>query len=60
MDQLPEERQRQVLNFAESLTPRAVGVSGRQLLRLSEILTIQEAQGLKTALEEGCERVYIV
>ena len=58
MNQLPEERQRQVLNFAKSLSPyHPVGISGRQLLHFAGILTAQEAQALSTAVEEGCERV---
>jgi hypothetical protein len=58
MNQLPEDRQRQVLNFARSLvssTPK--GVAGKDLLRFAGILTEQEAQSLSQAIAEGCEQV---
>jgi hypothetical protein len=58
MDRLPEERQRQVLNFARSLASSGpVGIVGKDLLRFAGILTEQEAQALSEAVEEGCERV---
>ena len=50
MDQMPEERQRYVLNFARSLAVAApVGVAGKDLLRFAGILTDQEAQSLSQA-----------
>jgi len=56
--QLPEERQRQVLHFARSLTPLPpVGIPGKKLLRFAGILNPQEAKALSQAIEEGCERV---
>jgi hypothetical protein len=58
MDQLPEERQHQVLIFARSLSPSLpAGVSGRQLLRFAGMITTEEAQALSQAVEEGCERI---
>ncbi len=58
MSQLPEDRQRQVLNFARSLAYSApVGVPGKDLLRFAGILTEQEAQSLSQAIAEGCEQV---
>jgi hypothetical protein len=58
MDQLPEERQRQVLKFARSLASSApVGVAGKDLLRFAGILNEQEARSLSQAIEKGCEQV---
>lgn len=56
--QLPEEKQRRVLDFARVLggsTPR--GVPGSQLLQFAGTMTEQEAKEMLTAIEEDCERV---
>lgn len=56
--QLPEEKQRRVLDFAHALggsTPR--GVPGSQLLQFAGTMTDEEAKEMLTAIEEDCEQV---
>ncbi len=56
--QLPEEKQRRVLDFAHALggsTPR--GAPGSQLLQFAGTMTEEEAKEMLTAIEEECEQV---
>ncbi|GAB4421758.1 MAG: hypothetical protein Kow00106_18810 [Anaerolineae bacterium] len=55
---LPQELQWRVLEFARALaasTPR--GVPGKQLLRFAGALPTDEAEAMKTAIEQYCEQV---
>jgi len=55
---LPQELQWRVLEFARALavsTPR--GVAGKQLLRFAGVLSADEAEAMKTAIEQQCEQV---
>jgi len=55
---LAPELQRRVLEFARALAvsqPR--GVPGRQLLRFAGKLTPEDAQIMRDAIEQGCERI---
>ena len=58
LDTLSVDLQRKVLDFMEGLTivlPR--GISGRSLLRFDGVIEPEDAQLMKKAIEEGCERV---
>jgi hypothetical protein len=57
LEELPEERQLEVLNFARSLPPSPRGVPGKDLLRFAGVLDDQSAREIMEAIEEGCERV---
>ncbi|MEW6448808.1 MAG: hypothetical protein AB1426_12145 [Bacillota bacterium] len=60
LDRLPPEFQRRVLDFTQALAlsvPK--GVSGKKLLRFAGILTPEEAQTMKKAIEAGCEQADI-
>lgn len=55
---LPQELQWRVLEFARALavsTPR--GVPGKQLLRFAGALPADEAETMRTAIEQHCEQV---
>ncbi len=54
---LPQELQRRVLEFARGLaqsTPH--GVPGRELLHLAGTISPEDAEQMRQAIEEGCER----
>ena len=54
---LPQELQWRVLAFARALaqsTPR--GVPGRELLHLARTISLADAEQMREAIEEGCER----
>jgi hypothetical protein len=57
LEELPEERQREVLNFARSRPPSPRGVPGRELLRFAGTLDEASAREMTDAIEQGCERV---
>jgi hypothetical protein len=57
LEDLPEERQLQVLSFARSLNAVPRGVPGKDLLRFAGALDDQSAREITDAIEEGCERV---
>ena len=59
LEELPEERQLQVLNFARSLPPSPRGVPGKDLLPFAGVLDDASARELREAIAEGCERVDI-
>ena len=55
---LPDEQQRQVLEFARSLTistPR--GTPGRDLLKFVGTIPKESAELMRKAVEEDCERI---
>jgi hypothetical protein len=55
---LPQELQRRVLEFTRALALSNPGrVSGRQLLRFAGVISPDDAQAMRTAIEEGCEQV---
>jgi len=58
LDQLPFELQRQVLDFARSLTLSSPkGTPGKQLLRFAGTIEPDDAQAMIQAIKNGCERV---
>lgn len=55
---LPEDQQRRVLQFALSLAIAPLqGVPGPHLLRFAGILSDDDAQLMRHAVEDGCGRV---
>lgn len=55
---LPQELQWQVLEFMRALvqaTPR--GVSGQELLRFSGVVSPDDAELMREAIDRGCEQV---
>ena len=55
---LPHEQQRRVLEFTRALTkPRPRGVPGKQLLRFSGTISPDDADQMREAIKQGCERV---
>lgn len=58
LDRLPPERQREVLDFARSLsTARPVGKSGTELLRFAGTIEEEDLIAMSQAIDEGCEQV---
>jgi hypothetical protein len=58
LGQLPVEQQRQVLEFAKTLTPPpAQGVDGASLLRFAGRIEEADLAAMSQAIEEGCERI---
>jgi len=58
MEQLPLEKQRQVLDFARNLASLPVkGVPGHTLLKFAGSIEESELQLMEKAIEEGCERI---
>jgi hypothetical protein len=56
LDKLPPERQREVLDFARSLSKaRPVGKSGTELLRFAGAIEEDDLKAISQAIEEGCE-----
>jgi hypothetical protein len=53
---LPREQQRQVLEFARTLSASR-GVPGKELLRFGGLIPKEELQRMNAAIEEGCERM---
>jgi hypothetical protein len=55
---LAPELQRRVLEFARALAvSEPHDVSGRQLLRFAGELTPEDAQLMREAIEQGCEKI---
>lgn len=52
---LPENMQRQVLRFTETLAPR--GVPGRRLLQFAGVIPADDLEVMILAIDEGCEQV---
>ena len=58
LNQLPVEQQRQVLNFARSLTePSRKGVPGATLLQCAGAIDAADLDEMTRAIEAGCERI---
>ncbi len=58
LESLPEDKQRRVLEFAESLGPTASkGVPGDQLLRFAGSIPPDQLELMSEAIENGCEQV---
>lgn len=56
LDNLPEDRQRRVLEFARELVPHA-GNAGTVLLRFSGAIGADDLREISAAIEEGCEKI---
>lgn len=54
---LPEEQQKQVLAFAESLAPASARVPGKTLLKFAGCIGPSDLRQIAQAVEEGCERI---
>jgi hypothetical protein len=58
MDGLPPEEQRRVLDFARALaSARPRGVPGKQLLKFSGGIPVDDLEAMSRAIEDGCEQV---
>jgi hypothetical protein len=58
LSQLPLEQQRQVLDFARTLTmPPPLGVRGASLLRFAGAIDVSDLDAMSRAIEAGCERI---
>ncbi|MGE0373809.1 MAG: hypothetical protein AB7I48_12730 [Planctomycetaceae bacterium] len=57
LGRLPVEQQRQVLQFAQTLTPPVKGVRGLDLLRFAGAINGSDLKAMSQAIEEGCERI---
>jgi hypothetical protein len=58
LDNLPEEAQRELAEFARILTARQSSGSGtRLLLRLGGSIDPQDLRRMEEAIQEGCEKV---
>ncbi len=58
MENLPVEKQRQVLEFARTLASRPIkGVAGRVLLKYAGTIEESDLELMAKAIEDGCERV---
>jgi hypothetical protein len=60
LDKLPPEQQREVLDFARSLSKaRPVGKSGMELLSFAGTIEAEDLKAMSQAIEEGCEQVNV-
>jgi hypothetical protein len=58
LERLPPDLQLQLLEFAEELAAsRPRGVPGYRFLRFAGVLSQEEAQAMRQAIEAGCERI---
>jgi hypothetical protein len=58
LNELPQELQWRVLEFTRALAQSAPhGLPGRQLLPFEGTISPEEAQRMREAIEQGCERV---
>ena len=58
LDQMPPERQRQVLDFARALAGESGrGVTGRALSQFGGAIAKDDLRIIAQAIEEGCEQV---
>jgi hypothetical protein len=58
LDTLPENLQRQVLEFVEALQVIArQGVPGKQLLQFAGAIPLDDLESIHQAIENGCEQV---
>ncbi len=55
---LPEDLQRKVLHYVDSLAAaRPRGVPGKDLLRFAGVISKEDAEEMRSAIEAGCEQV---
>jgi hypothetical protein len=58
LGRLPVEQQRQVLEFARTLTtPPLQGVHGSNLLQFAGTIDESDLEAMSQAIEDGCERI---
>ncbi len=58
LEHLSPELQRQVLELSRAMAKSAArGIPGKQLLRFSGIISLEDANTMAHLIEEGCERV---
>ncbi len=58
LDALPEDLQRQVLAYVETLrSEQRRGVPGQQLVEFAGTISRQDLHLMQQAIEEGCEQV---
>ena len=58
LGQLPVEQQRQVLEFARTLTaPPVQGVRGSDLLKFAGTIDASDLDAMSQAIKNGCERI---
>ena len=57
LEDLPMEKQRQVLNFARTLTHRPHGVPGIDLLKFAGSISRDDLKIMSRAIEDGCGKV---
>jgi hypothetical protein len=58
LETLPEDLQRQVLDFVQALQHSAQqGVSGKQLLQFAGTIPPDDLELMRKTIENGCERV---
>ena len=58
LDSLPEDRQREVLDFARSLgQTKPAGVRWEDLRRFAGTIDKDELRQMADAIEQGCERI---
>ncbi|MGD0693862.1 MAG: hypothetical protein ABSB82_03325 [Terriglobia bacterium] len=56
VDRLAEPQQRQVLEFAQKLTPPR-GVAGKDLVRFAGAIDPKDLEDISKVILEGCEKV---
>ena len=58
LDTLPEDLQRQVLEFVQALQVFVrQGVPGKQLLPFAGAISLDDLESMRQAIESGCEQV---
>ncbi|MBP90721.1 MAG: hypothetical protein CMJ64_29090 [Planctomycetaceae bacterium] len=57
MGRLPVAQQRQVLEFAKTLTTPVQGVNGAALIRFAGAIGVADLDSMSAAIDEGCERI---
>jgi len=59
LERLSETNQKLVLGYARSLPPlqRPQGTKGSELLKFAGSLSPEDAEEMRAAIEEGCERI---
>ena len=57
MEEMPEEQQRRVAEFARSVVNRPVGVSGKSMLQFAGLIPREDLEVMERAIEEGCEQI---
>jgi hypothetical protein len=58
LTRLPENLQRKVLHYVDTLAAaRPRGVPGKDLLRFAGVISKEDAEEMRSAIEAGCEQV---